>query len=129
MNIDEFNKAGAILCAWREARGDGPDAMRAILHVIDNRAKDRGKSWDVIVFQRLQFTSMTYGPDPELTLVPVTGDAQFDYLCSIIDAVYIGTDLDNTLGATNYFANYIPIPTWAKSMIKTVTIGKQSFYK
>jgi hypothetical protein len=129
MNIDDFNKAIAILCAWREARGDGPDAMRAILHVIANRAIDRGKSWDVIVFQRLQFTSMTYGSDPELTLVPVTGDAQFTYLCGIVDEVYAGTDEDNTLGATNYFANYIPVPSWAKSMIPTVTIGKQTFYK
>jgi hypothetical protein len=129
MNIDDFNKSIAILCAWREARSEGEDGMRAVLHVIDNRAKDRGKTWAQIVYQRLQFTSMTYGPDPEMTLVPIEPDNEFDYLCSIVDEIYDGQDEDNTLGATNYFADYIPVPSWARSMIQTVQIGKHIFYK
>ena len=132
MDINEFNKALGILCAWRESRGDPPgsnEGMRAVLHVIANRSIDRDKSWAQIVYQKLQFTSMTYGQDPELIIVPVEPDAQFDYLCTIVDSVYAGNDQDNTLGATNYFANTIPVPSWASSMIKTVTIGRQTYYK
>jgi N-acetylmuramoyl-L-alanine amidase len=129
MTNDDFNKALGILCAWREARGEGNDGMRAVLHVINNRSNVRTKSWAQIIFQRLQFTSMTYGQDPELCLVPTSDDSQYMYLASVVDSVYDGSDNDNTLGATNYFANTIPVPSWASTMTKTVQIGKHTFYK
>lgn len=129
MTNDDFNKALGILCAWREARGEGTDGMRAVLHVINNRSNIRTKSWAQIVYQRLQFTSMTYGQDPEMSLVPTSDDPQYQYLRDIVDSVYDGSDQDNTLGAINYFADTIPVPSWAATMTKTVQIGKQTFYK
>ena len=129
MTEADFNKAIGILCTWREARGEGNDGMRAVLHVINNRAKTRNKSWAAIVYQKLQFTSMTYGQDPELCLVPFPGDVQIQYLLSIVDSIYDGVDVDNTLGATNYFADSIPAPSWAATLTKTVQIGHNIFYK
>lgn len=126
---DDFNKALGVLCAWREARGEGTDGMRAVLHVINNRSIAQKKTWSQVVYQRLQFSSMTYGKDPELCLVPTPDDPQYLYLLGVVDAVYDGTDLDNTLGAVNYFADSIPMPSWAESMTETVKIGHHTFYK
>jgi spore germination cell wall hydrolase CwlJ-like protein len=125
----EFDKCSASLCAWREARGEGRDGIRAVLHVIDNRAKAQNKSWAEIVYAKLQFSSMTYGEDPQLAKVPVSPDAAFDMCCSLADAVMAGRDVDLTAGATHYFADYIPMPSWAVGMKFTGQIGRQRFYK
>jgi N-acetylmuramoyl-L-alanine amidase len=124
-----FSVATAALCAWREARGEGRDGMRAVLHVIQNRAAKQGKSWHEIVYAKDQFSSMTYPEDPQLCNVPKTPDASFEMCMSLADAVKLGTDPDLTQAATNYFADSIPMPEWAKSMKQTVKIGHQTFFK
>jgi N-acetylmuramoyl-L-alanine amidase len=129
MNWQEFDKWCAALCAWREARGEGRDGIRAVLHVIANRAKQSNKSWAQIVYARLQFSSMTYGSDPQLTNVPVSPDTVFADCFEIADNIANGGDFDLTDGATHYFADSIPMPEWAKTMTETVKIGRQTFYK
>lgn len=128
MNIDDFNKALGILCAWREADDQGQDGMRAVLHVIDNRAKLRGQTWAQVVYAKAQFDGMVF-LSPDLYRVPVEGNIQFEYLSSIVDSVYDGTDLDNSQGAMNYYANSIAPPYWVDSMTFTVQIDNQLFYK
>jgi len=126
---DDFDVACAALCAWREARGEGRDGIRAVLHVIANRAKAQNKSWAQVVFARLQFSSMTYPEDPQLTNVPATPDAQFADCYAIAQNIQQGGDFDLTEGATNYYALTIPAPYWAASMTETVQIGNQKFFK
>lgn len=125
----DFDIACGSLTAWREARGEGTDGIRAVLHVIDNRATSERKSWAQVVYQRLQFSSMTYGQDPQLCNVPVAPDAVFEECYQLALVVAAGTDPDLTLGATNYFADSIPMPEWAKSMKETAKIGRQTFFK
>lgn len=125
----QYYKCTAALCAWKEARGEGRDGMRAVLHVINNRAKLSGKSWPEIVYAPLQFTSMTYGKDPELCLVPVTPDGQFATAYDLADAVYQGTDPDITNGATHYFNPNIVLPSWAAKLTQVATIGHHIFFK
>ena len=131
MNMDwqEFQKWCAALTMWREARGEGQDGMRAVGHVIDNRAKLHGLSWAQVVYQRLQFSSMTAPGDPQLTTVPIVPDPQFNDAYAIADAIMAGNDEDNTDGAISYYATSIPAPYWAASMVQTVQIGKQIFFK
>jgi N-acetylmuramoyl-L-alanine amidase len=129
MNWDDFNFSVTALCLWREARGESLEGMRAVAHVIANRAKASGNSWAQIVYAKLQFSSMTYGQDPQLCNVPSSTDPQFAECCTIVDAVAAGTDPDPTNGATNYFDSSIPEPAWAKSMTQVAKIGRFTFYK
>ncbi len=129
MNWPEFQKAIAALCLWREARGEGHDGMRAVCHVIANRALKRNRSWAEVVYQPWQFSSMTASGDPQLTLVPVPPDAAFEDALAITDLVYYGTDEDITQGADHYFASTIPMPEWAKNMTATAKIGRHLFFR
>lgn len=130
---DSFDIVSASLCVWREARGEvattGMDGIRAVLHVIDNRSKKNNKSWAQIVYQRLQFSSMTFPQDPQLVNVPKNTDTIFEDCYNTAVSVYMGTDVDITLGATHYFADSIPMPSWAVNMKFLVKIGHHSFYK
>jgi hypothetical protein len=134
MNWDEFDIWVAALCAWREDRGsdnDGNrDGLRAVLHVIANRAKAQNKSWAQIVYAKLQFSSMTYGLDPQLCNVPVTPDPQFVDCYEIASTIKGGGDFDLTLGATNYYAQSMDVPpSWAASMTQTAILGGQVYLK
>ena len=127
----EFDKWQAALCGWREARGEGRDGIRAVIHVIANRAKLSGRSWAQEVYRRLQFSSMTYGQDPQLSICPHTPDAIFSTCYEIADAVMAGTDPDLTQGATFYYATSISAPAWVNDpgMEYVGTVGSQKFYR
>ena len=125
----EFDKWQTALCCWREARGEGRDGQRAVVHVIANRSALSGRSWAQEVYRKLQFSSMTYGNDPQLCTVPVTPDAIFSTCYEIADAVMSGQDTDITLGATHYFNPNIVLPSWAEAFTKTVSIGHHDFFK
>lgn len=129
MDWREFDKITAALCAWREARGEGRDGMRAVLHVINNRSEKRNVSWAAIVYEPLQFSSMTYGHDPQLTNIPKQPDANFILCYELAGAIMAGTDPDLTGGATHYFNPNIVRPTWAQAMEKTATVGRHDFYR
>jgi hypothetical protein len=134
VNWDEFDKWCAALCAWREDRGSDRngdrDGIRAVIHIIANRAKASNKSWAQIVYARLQFSSMTYGEDPQLTNVPVTPDPQFTDCYEIANTIKNGGDFDLTNGATHYYASSLsPAPSWASSMTVTAVLGGQIYLK
>lgn len=129
MHWDEFEKWCAALCMWREARGEGRDGLRAVCHVINNRSKLHNKSWAQIVYQPLQFSSMTYPKDGQLCKVPDSPDPHFVDCYEIADSIFNGGDFDLTNGATHYFNPSIVLPAWANSMTKVAMIGAHSFYK
>lgn len=134
MNWNEFQKWTAALCAWREARGEiaipgvGRDAIRGVIHVIDNRSKKRKVSWAEVIFQWKQFSSMTAPGDPQLTKVPVSPDPMFETCYEIADCIFRGGDYDITKGADHYFATSIPMPEWAEKMVMTIQLGHHKFY-
>lgn len=130
MNWNLFQIHIAAFCAWREASGEGSDGLRGVLHVIKNRALKHRRSWAQIVFQYLQFSSMTAPGDPQIKSgrVPTDPDVTFVLAVAIATDVFNGVDPDITNGATNYFADSIAMPVWAKEMTATARIGKHSFY-
>jgi len=127
-NWGEFDTFCAALCAWKEARGEGRDGLRAVIHVIANRATLRNQTWAEVVYAPLQFSSMTYPHDPQLALVPKPPDAVFVDAWEIADLISGGGDFDLTNGATHYFNPSVVLPTWAATMVKTATIGHHDFY-
>jgi len=135
-NWPEFQKWCAALCAWREARGEyhatNGDGIRAIIHVINNRAKLKKVSWTEIVYAKWQFSSMSADNDPQLTRVPSPpiDDAMiFTYCYRVADLVWNNQDSDVTNGATHYFNPSVVLPVWAKDMVKVASIGHHDFYR
>lgn len=96
------------LCIWKEARGEGNDGMRAVAHVIANRAAhwygNHEESVHHAVFAKNQFTSMSVPSDPEFNLEPKEDDEQYTYCVSLAPSVLNGADADLTNGAL-YYAN------------------------
>jgi spore germination cell wall hydrolase CwlJ-like protein len=105
---DDLNNA--ILCVWKEARGDGEEGMDAVGHVIFNRvgAPGFGSSLHDVIYGKNQFSSMSISTDPEFNLpAPGAADPQYpSYLAAtnIVNAIVAGTDSDPTNGAL-YYAN------------------------
>ena len=130
MNWASWYIAVAALCAWREARGEGPEGMRAVLHAMRNRVlSQKFGDWADVVCKKWQFSSMTAPGDPELILWPRTGDKQFEDAYALALTVFCGTDPDNTHAATHYFAPASVLPDWAAKMVKVASIGHHDFYR
>jgi len=135
---DQDDAANVALCAWKEARGDGQEAMRAVMHVIANRVGAIGFPADVhrVVFAKNQFTSMSVSSDPEFNLTPQDGDIQYAYCAMLVEYVLRGEDPDPTCGAHYYYNPRTVTSGWFTRVIvgdpehhpHVATIGKQEFY-
>lgn len=106
---DDLNNA--ILCVWKEARGDGEVvAMNAVAHVIFNRVGAPGFAGSLhdVIYGKNQFSSMSISTDPEYNLAaPGANDREYaSYLAAteIVNAIASGTGSDPTNGAL-YYAN------------------------
>jgi hypothetical protein len=129
-----YDKALLILVAYREARGDGRDAMRAVAHVIANRVKANKSSWVAEICKPKQFSSMTICGDSQTVVWPAEIDVVNLY--ALMTNVYNGTDPDNTNGAL-FYANEPEVgPGWYRANIiegtehpVTATVGQQTFRK
>jgi N-acetylmuramoyl-L-alanine amidase len=131
MSWDEFDKYCAALCAWREASDQGRDGIRGVIHVIANRALARNRSWAKVVFEYLQFSSITAPGDQQIKAgrVPVSPDAIFVECYEIAGTIRGGGDFDLTNGATHYFNPHVVMPDWAAAFVKTGSIGQHDFYR
>ena len=140
MDFDQNDVQSAALCAWKEARGEGADGMRAVLHVLANRANNAYHSFGAtihdVIYGKNQFTSMSVPSDPEFNLQPAPGDEQFSFAFGAAPGVLDGTDDDVTNGA-DYYANMHEIPTdgWfyknivlSKNHPITAQIGHHTFF-
>lgn len=122
-----------VLC-WREARGDGREAMRAVAHVVANRVKDWGGSWTDQITKPNQFSSMTIAGDSQTALWPSEPEVINFY--ALLSKVYDGLDPDNTNGA-HFYANEENVTSgWYRANIMNdqthpvvARIGKQVFRK
>lgn len=142
MTYDADDLYHVALVAWKEARGDGEPAMRAVMHVVVNRVGVPGFPGTIheVVYQKNAFSSMSIPSDREYYLDPkqATGaDAIAWTFCQdVVQSVLDGTDHDLTNGARYYadlknatsgwFLNHIVQSTDHPMVAK---IGSQTFYK
>jgi|SRR5579859_549093 len=136
MQYDDNDLDSLCLVAWKEARGDGQDAMRAVMHVIVNRVKAVGfpKNLHAVIYQKNAFSSMTVPSDREFHLQPAAGDEQYAYCKTVAPDVLDGLDYDLTCGAVYYSNEATETSGWYKRVIidsgqhpVTAVIGKQTF--
>lgn len=118
--------------AYGEARGEGEEGLRAVLHVIRNRKlQGDDTSYSEIAMAPRQF-SVWNPDDPNRDLIEGLGPEDEGYANTIDLAreVLSGEDEDPTGGATHYFANTLPrAPRWASNMKPTATIGRHRFFR
>ena len=134
------------LTVWRENRGGGVQGMQSVANVIVNRAAERGTDAYTECVRPLQFSSLTAKGDPELTLWPANGDAQWAEALQLAAQAAAGTLNDITGGATLYYApagqqwtkritladgSVVPFPDgWNEAaVVETCTIAGQVFFK
>jgi poly(A) polymerase len=130
------NIADAYIVAttlWGEARGEGQKGMTAVMNVIMNRAKGDFKKARSIVLQPKQFSMWNHIDSPEQYSIKLAKtyreDNTWKECVKIVDLAMRGELKDITGGAIFYFNPKIVTPSWAKKMVKTVTIGHHDFYK
>jgi spore germination cell wall hydrolase CwlJ-like protein len=139
---DQDDLNNAILCVWKEARGDGPLAMNAVAHVIFNRvgAPGFGDTLHDVIYGKNQFSSMSISTDPEYNLAaPDPTDPQYPSYrtaTNIVNGIAAGTESDPTAGAL-YYANLAECTSgWFFHHIVSdptnhplrATLGHQAFY-
>lgn len=129
--VDEIPKVYLMaLCAWREARGCSVEAIRGVLHVIDNRARHPGW-WGAgavdVILKPKQFSSFN-ADNPEAVKFPGGDDRVFLQILDHVEQVLMGKDSDLTGGATHFHDSTVT-PEWAGTMTRTAHIGTFRFYK
>ena len=138
IQYDQDDLNNLALVTWKEARGEGNDGMRAVMHVIINRVGTVGFPHTLhdVIFQKNAFTSMSVPTDPEFNLQPQEGDVQYAYCQNLAVQVLNGTDPDLTANSHYYadlkyttsgwfFRNIVQNPTQHPHK---ATIGRQDFY-
>lgn len=125
------------LVMWREARGEGPDGMRAVGHVCKNRATHPGfpKTLREVILQANAFTSMTVPTDPEYRLFPGPEDPQHNFCLESSRSILAGLDDDPTMGACYYWNPAMEHSSWFENHVATspehplvARIGSQEFF-
>ena len=123
---------------WLEARGEGPDGMRAVGHVIHNRAGSIGFPATLrgVLLQTNAFSCLL-PTDPEFGTEPDADDPQFAFCEEIAPKILDGSDPDLTNGA-HFYINYATATSgWFLHHIVDdkvnhpllAQIGRQNFYK
>ena len=135
MKWPDYYRTMLALTMYREARGDGRDAMRAVGHVIRNRVNSGWGDWDHVITKKWQFSSISAPGDSQLVVWPDSPDAIFEVAMQLADDIYDGNDQDITGGAINYWnPKYATSASFKKAVEtgafqKTVTIGGHDFFK
>ena len=108
-----------------EAGGEYADgSMESVNEVIVNRSLKRNMSEAQVCLQRFQFSCWNNKTIQEGILKAM----KHPRWNTALDIVKRQTT-NFTNGADHYHADYINNPYWAKSMTKTVKIGRHIFYK
>jgi len=148
-NMALFSKLHPVqmmaLVAMGEARGDGIEGMRAVMHVINNRTKYGtrfGKTIPDVILAKKQFSAILPDlNDPEAYKGPryenfVTmmntdsGDKLYNQAKKLAEQILQGKDEDITNGATHYYnpEGVTEEPSWAKNMTRTAKIKSHIFF-
>lgn len=100
---------------YYEARGEGEQGMRAVAHVIFNRAKKEGVSPCIIVYRPNQFKSKG-------------GSIKDKKAWTLAKSISINPGWDFTKGAT-FFHNRSVKPGWSYKLRVTYSAGGHIFYR
>lgn len=119
------------LLLWREARGESKECKTGVAYSVLNRTIS--PSWgDTVMsvgFQHLQYSSLTYKGDPQLTTWPKDNDPSWRQCLEIAQDVLEG-DVSNPIdGADSYHDISISAPSWAGQEKFVRQIGRIKFYK
>jgi len=127
----DLNREYLAKTLWGEARGEGPEGMRAVGHVILNRLNDGrwGKDLQSVVTAPKQF-SVWNKNDPNYPKLQVLKPdlPSYDEALSIADEILAGKTKDPTGGATHYHTRAVA-PSWARGTKPATSIGNHLFYK
>ncbi len=130
MNWNSWGVHLLALVAWREARGEGSQAMLAVACCFRNRVRNP-KWWGAtladVLCKKWQVSSMTDPRDPQLSGWPKQGDPSFIEALRIADLV--AADADSPMpGADSYYDTSISAPPWATSDTYVGAIGRLRFH-
>lgn len=111
--------------------------MRAVLHVMNNRAVAGNKTLLEIVTAHNQFSSMTNAGDSQLLAWPKPNDAAVLDLLGLLDGIVSGQLPDITNGAKFYYNPATATSKWFTESIagdpvnhpQTAQIGHHVFFK
>ena len=111
--------------AYHEARSEPDEGIKAVCHVVLNRAEARKLSVAEVVLQPWQFSWANKGARP-----PITDYASLQR-CLRLAAETVAERLQGkTLwGADHYYAEYITQPGWAGRMKRICQIGRHIFFR
>jgi N-acetylmuramoyl-L-alanine amidase len=102
-SVDETVVAALAATAWAEARNQGVEGMRAVMHVVTNRARDADLPIDLIVFQPWQFSAWNENdPNRSRALDPPRFDPQWLQAQALARLIVSGQSVDPTNGARFY---------------------------
>ena len=127
-----------VATLWGEARGEGEVGMQAVMNVVMNRAHGDFSKARKVVLKRKQFSIWNGVKDPDAIAIQMVRDFRSKKLkdspsyikaLELVDKAMKGDLPDITGGATFYFNPHKVLPSWAKEMTKTKTIGNHDFYK
>lgn len=140
--FDDDDVKDLALMGWKEARGEGLEGVRAVMHVANNRVGSSGFPHTLygVIYGKNQFSSMSIQTDPQYHLSPPFGDGLWSACCRLSQAILAKQDADITLGA-RYYANIATATSgWFFTHISgpdglgvgehklIVKIGKHNFY-
>lgn len=136
--LDEATRLLA-LTMWGEARSDGPEAMRAVGHVIMNRIKSKrkfGASIKAVVWKRKAFSCWNKGDPNRDAMKKIAGlpdtnlnKVRWKQAVKIAKEIRAGQSDDKTNGALFYHTKAIS-PYWVDPKAKVVAdIANHVFYR
>src|SRR5215472_5367740 len=90
---EDADRTFLALTLWREARGEQRTGKEAVAHSILNRVASPtwGNTIQHVVFQRLQYSSLTHSLDPQLTVWPLPDDTSWQECLRIAEGVLDGS--------------------------------------
>ena len=111
--------------AYHEARGESDLGVKAVCHVVLNRARAQKKAVKDVVLQPMQFSWANGGARPAIK--------EYDSFqrCLTLASQAIGEDEagQDMGGIDHYYADYIQAPPWAKNMKTVQKIGTHIFMR
>lgn len=142
--LGEHALIAAVL--YGEARGEPIEGQAGVLNVFRNRLDSGrfGPTWHRVLLTWAQFSCVwptlagskafealvDYGQRVERGQLKSTSERQ---VLGLTELLLSGGLVDNTKGATHYYAITPQLvqdpPKWSKTMVQTVELGRQLFFK
>jgi Cell Wall Hydrolase len=116
VTVADFEKAEAVLLAWREERSNGVNGMLGVIFVVRNRARAGWSEgdWVKVIAARNQFSSMSVLGDSQTVDYPDVRDPSFLQVLQLVDSIYDDERTDLLTNGALYYAD-LGSPAYDKS--------------